>query len=52
MIVVALSVALISSVVSVKIGGLMDPMTLLKAAKMIWNLALQVTNCEAAGVQN
>ncbi len=37
--VVALSVALISSTVSVRIGGLMWPVVLLRVAKMIWNLA-------------
>ncbi len=46
----ALSVALISSVESVRIGGLMDPVALLKAVKMIQNLAWHVSNSEAAGV--
>ncbi len=47
----ALSMALISSAMSVRIGGLMDPVVLLKeAAKMIQNLALQESNCKEEGV--
>ncbi len=46
--VVALSIALISSTVSVRIGGLMDPVALLKAAKMIQSLAWCISNCKAA----
>ncbi len=47
--VLALSVALISSVESMRISGLMDPVALSKAAKMIRNPAWNA-NCEAVGV--
>ncbi len=47
--VVALSVALISCAVSMRIGGLMWPIVLTKVAKMIWNLAQQVSNNEMTG---
>ncbi len=47
--VVVLSVALISSAVSVRIGGLMWPVVLSRVAKMIWNLAQQVSNNSMAG---
>ncbi len=50
--VVALSMALISSAVSVRIGGLMDPVAYLKAVKMIQNWVWQVSDCKAAGVQS
>ncbi len=46
--VVALSVALISSAVSMRIGGLMWPVVSLKVAKMIWNLAWQVSDTKMA----
>ncbi len=47
---VALSIALISSAVSVRIGGLINLVASSKAANMIPNLAQQVSACETAGV--
>ncbi len=47
--VVALSVALISSTVSVRMGGLMELVVSLNAAKMIQNLAHQLSNCKMVG---
>ncbi len=47
--VVALSVALISFAVSMRIGGLMWPVVLSKAVKMILNLAQQVSDAKMAG---
>ncbi len=37
--VVVLSVAVISSALSMRIGGVIDPVALSNAAKIIWNLA-------------
>ncbi len=47
--VVALSMALIYSAVSVRIGGLMELVLSLHAAKMIQNLACRVFDCKMAG---
>ncbi len=47
--VVALSVAVISSAVSMRSGGLMNPVALSNAMKMIRNWAWWVSACEAAG---
>ncbi len=44
-----LSVALISSAVSMKIGGLIDPVILSNAANMIQNLSQHVSACKMAG---
>ncbi len=46
--IVVLSMALISSTESMRIGGLIDPVALSNVAKMIQNLALRVSACEAA----
>ncbi len=45
----ALSVALISSAVSVRIGNLMELVLLSNAKKMIWNFACLVSACKIVG---
>ncbi len=46
---VALSMALIASAVSVRIGGLMELVLSSNATKMIWNLACLISDCKMAG---
>ncbi len=50
--VVALSMATISSTVSLRIGIVIDPVASLNAANMIWNLAKWVYACKVAGQCN
>ncbi len=49
--VAVLSLAVISSVVSMRISGLMGPVALSNAAKIFWNQAWWVSACEVVGDQ-